>query len=71
MFGVWEPQGILHEIPARLQHKLRRFAQWLDAFPTSDIKIAGGGAGFGMSEISAMGIEGLWEGVLRKVRCAL
>ena len=59
MFGAWEQQGILHKIPARLRHKWQQYAQWLDTFRTSDIKIAGGGAGFGMSEISAMGIEGL------------
>ena len=58
MFGAWEPQGILHKIPVRLRRKWQQYAQRLDTFRTSDIKIAGGGAGFGMSEISAMGIEG-------------
>ena len=58
MFGAWEEQGILHEIPVRLRRKWQQFAQRPDTFRTSDIKIAGGGAGFGMSEISAMRIEG-------------
>ena len=57
MFGAWELQGILHKIPARLRCKWQQFAQRPDTFRTSDIKIAGGGAGFGMSEISAMRIE--------------
>ena len=58
MFGAWEPQGILHKIPVRLRREWQ-YAQRPDTFRTSDIKIAGGGAGFGMSEISAMRIEGL------------
>ena len=57
MFGAWEPQGILHKIPVRLRREWQ-YAQRPDTFRTSDIKIAGGGAGFGMSEISAMRIEG-------------
>ena len=58
MFGAWELQGILHEIHVRLRCKWQQYAQRLDTFRTSDIKIAGGGARFGMSEISAMRIEG-------------
>ena len=64
MFGAWEWQGVLHEIPVQLRCKWQQFAQRPDTFRTSDIKIAGGGAGFGMSEISAMRIEGLGEGIL-------